>query len=242
LARCTNAAQERHYSPSINASCYRDGKRALNFETGPRGINITVGWAGCGLVVPVEEEEPVRQTGVRESEAPASRWLPRSLSVQGGGPSDSGSLQGRCQCQRRAVRNRTRRLGPPTLGRGNGRRWGDRSHDGAKAAVHSVQSDLRGHHHDCAIVRPRWPRRSLLTRNPTGSILTRGTLRRKREAPMWVQSPTPPASLIRTSSPLARCGGPLLQSWQPHSPLSRAAAFAHGSLLSSDKRRRIVVG
>jgi hypothetical protein len=131
LARCTNAAQERHYSPSINASCYRDGKRALNFERGPRGINITVGWAGCGLVVPVEEEEPVRQTGVRESEAPASRWLPRSLSVQGGGPSDSGSLQGRCQCQRRAVRNRTRRLGPPTLGRGNGRRWGDRSHDGA---------------------------------------------------------------------------------------------------------------
>ena len=94
LARCTNAAQERHYSPSINASCYRDGKRALNFERGPRGINITVGWAGCGLVVPVEEEEPVRQTGVRESEAPASRWLPRSLSVQGGGPSDSGSLQG----------------------------------------------------------------------------------------------------------------------------------------------------
>ena len=128
LARCTNAAQERHYSPSINASCYRDGKRALNFERGPRDINITVGWAGCGLVVPVEEEEPVRQTGVRESEAPASRWLPRSLSVQGGGPSDSGSLQSASATERRAARNRTRRLGPRTLGRGNGRRWGDSSH------------------------------------------------------------------------------------------------------------------
>ena len=42
--------------------------------------------------------------------------------------------------------------------------------------------------------------------------------------------------------PLARCGGPLATTGKPHSPLSRAAAFAHGSLLSSDKRRRIVVG